>query len=328
MKAAKRRVLYFTGGLVATLLLLVLAPPLWMPWLLATIAPRYGVNYRAYQREGSSRFVLQSVPYTNKNVVISAERVRLLLPTVWEWRALRSENSEPFAEATDWRVTVLPSENSTNKSELSTYTIFQEVTGTMRGLQRWIPTAHATNGALLLGTERFVVATLQWKTGSVAAVIAPARVGNPFQLEAMATTDGILIAMARYAPLDVTANVRFSASGNQLLGNVTVDVLTNRVTALASFDRNNTLPESLMVECRAFRFAGAQLKLDDYADIHGKLSFAWLTNSFSADLQAFGTPVTNSDFPPLDVSVHSSGDLTHIDITQFRARILEVPPSR
>src|SRR4051812_18126594 len=111
MKAVKRRVLYFTGGFVASFLAFVFALPLWMPWLLAAVAPRYGVNYRAYKREGSSRFLLESVAYTNRNVAVSAQRVRLLLPTAWVWRKVRSDHSEAFAEATDWRVTVPLSEN-------------------------------------------------------------------------------------------------------------------------------------------------------------------------------------------------------------------------
>ena len=322
MKAGKRRLLYFIGGFFAVMLVIVLALPLWMPWLLGVLAPRYGVTYQTYHRKGASRFVLDSVGYTNGSVIFSARRVELALPTVWTWRVVRSDASATFVEIEDWQLRVVSTNRTTaDAPSKSTRDIVTDIASIMRRLERWVPEASLTNGIAIVANERLAVPVLHWKKGDLSVAVASSRLPAPIALQVGAPVGNALAATATYEPLQLFADVRLNTSSNRLSGNATVDVLTNRLTVTATFDRNSTVPEVLLVDSPSFRVAGSQLKLNDYTDVGGKLAFAWFTNAFSASVDVSGTAKPGSALPPINLTLRADGDLRQIAIRQFAANI-------
>src|SRR3954462_15799235 len=121
MRSKRQKVVRRVAGVLAAGLLLLLAMPLWFPWLVAPGAKKAGLYYGEYARAGYSRFVLRSVAYTNRGVRFSANRVEAAIPTVWAMTLLRS-GSVSYMQATDWTLVVTPSTNRPGHSTTSVYT--------------------------------------------------------------------------------------------------------------------------------------------------------------------------------------------------------------
>src|SRR5262245_47433443 len=106
----RQRIIIRTLGLtLGGLVLLLIALPLWFPWILRPVAARYGATFSRYQRQGYGRFTVQDVTFTNKHVRVQAGRVDAPVPSVWLWRIQRSKLSRPLVEVRDWQVITLPS---------------------------------------------------------------------------------------------------------------------------------------------------------------------------------------------------------------------------
>src|SRR5712671_3284374 len=99
MKSTPRKVLLWLSAVIASVLILVVAMPLWFPWLLRPAGRKAGLHYQSYVREGYSRFNLGAVSYTNAHVHATARQIRLFVPSIWAWHHFRCDKSLRYAEA-------------------------------------------------------------------------------------------------------------------------------------------------------------------------------------------------------------------------------------
>src|SRR6266404_9220504 len=98
-KARVKTIILLTAALIGLVTALLLAMPLWFPWLLGPAGKHYGLRYARYIREGYSRFALESVVYTNRNVRVQAARIEGFTPGVWVWKHLRNDTRSTYARA-------------------------------------------------------------------------------------------------------------------------------------------------------------------------------------------------------------------------------------
>jgi hypothetical protein len=98
----KRQILRVLGIVFGGLLLLVLALPLWLPWVLHPLAQRFGIHYAKYERTGYARFALVDVTWSSSGTQFRAGRVEAFVPTVWLWQ--RSFGREPttYVRGANW----------------------------------------------------------------------------------------------------------------------------------------------------------------------------------------------------------------------------------
>jgi len=78
----QRRVLLGLGIFLAAVAVLLVALPLWLPWLMRPIAARNGARYAHYERVGYRRFAVEGVVFTNDAIRFRAERLEGLVPSV------------------------------------------------------------------------------------------------------------------------------------------------------------------------------------------------------------------------------------------------------
>src|SRR5688572_22378471 len=98
----RRKTLRFLAFIFLGLLLLLIALPLWFPWVLKPAAKTFGAGYASYEREGYARFRLSGVTFTNEAAIVHAGNVAAFVPTAWLWRMVSSSKSEPFARVSSW----------------------------------------------------------------------------------------------------------------------------------------------------------------------------------------------------------------------------------
>src|SRR5437660_368174 len=84
----QRKLLRGLAVMLAALLALWGAMPLWLPWVLGPVAKIWGARYSSYEREGYRRFAVEQVTFTNRSGRFRAERIEALVPSVWLWRLL------------------------------------------------------------------------------------------------------------------------------------------------------------------------------------------------------------------------------------------------
>src|ERR1041385_3369350 len=79
----RRRILRVLLALMLGLIVLVLALPVWFPWLLRPIARAWGVQYSTYERTGYGRFRVSNVVAPVGTGELRARRVESNVPTGW-----------------------------------------------------------------------------------------------------------------------------------------------------------------------------------------------------------------------------------------------------
>src|SRR6185295_16359000 len=94
VRRRRKKVVRILLWLVLTLLVLVVALPLWFPWVLRPIAKRWGASYAQYHRTGYGRFELTSVSFTNKDGSFHAGRIEAAVPSAWLWRHWFNANAQ------------------------------------------------------------------------------------------------------------------------------------------------------------------------------------------------------------------------------------------
>src|SRR5262245_54946203 len=118
----KRKLLMALGLMVAGLLLIWFAAPLWFPALRRRFAVSQGIHFARYEHVGYRRFALHEVTYTDPTIRVRADRLEAFVPTVWLWRWAigRRDVGPPFASVSGWRVEFLSSSQTTTSSVYST----------------------------------------------------------------------------------------------------------------------------------------------------------------------------------------------------------------
>src|ERR1044071_618130 len=107
--ARKKRWFRMFGVGCLALAVVVLALPVWFPWLLRPVLARFGVAFVSYERIGYTRFALTQVRGEFPGARFSGERVEGFLPPRWLWRRYASSPGEDaFLTVAGWRIDVEP----------------------------------------------------------------------------------------------------------------------------------------------------------------------------------------------------------------------------
>ena len=178
LSRAKRRTLLGIGVVVLAVVLIIVALPVWLPWVFG--------GYQRYERKGYSRFVVHGFGYTNSETAFRAGRIEALVPTVWLWNLWNGRTQQPYVRVEAWELQTGREEGQPNEA-------MQERGGPGRApdasgvsheahnigqiltiLRRWLPNAVALNGKLQIDRTPIEVRQANWAAGRLRAdVIEP-----------------------------------------------------------------------------------------------------------------------------------------------------------
>ncbi|HEY9510441.1 MAG TPA: hypothetical protein VIV82_11325, partial [Verrucomicrobiae bacterium] len=152
------------------LLALIVAMPLWLPWLLRPIAKSAGLSYANYERDGYSRFRLTRVSLPTKGGTFTAGQINGFVPTAWLWNLVNHETNRAFVEFHSWQFAAQKKTGSKSQHATSVYTNIVALQKTFAQLRGWVPNAFLTNGTIDLN-ERVAVSipNARWINGELSA---------------------------------------------------------------------------------------------------------------------------------------------------------------
>src|SRR6266536_2763294 len=105
----KKRWLKLIGFGFLGIAVIVLALPVWFPWVFRPVLARWGIRFEGFERVGYTRFALTNVRGDFQNTRFQAERIVGLLPPQWVWRRYSRSSSELlFLTAARWSVHIEP----------------------------------------------------------------------------------------------------------------------------------------------------------------------------------------------------------------------------
>lgn len=307
-----RKVLLVIGFTAAGLLSLVLALPLWFPWVLRPLASSQGVHYGQYQREGYARFSLRDVSLTTSGLRFHAARLDALVPSAWLWRkAIGPANPKTFLSIADWRLETLASAAS---SQTSVSAEFQTASELLTWLRRSVPAAALSNGTLQVETRSILIPTVLWQNGFLrAGVELPSR-GERLALDAN-LGNGTPFALQVHSPsLRLDASIALATNSLGLSVQASGLWWSNHIQLAAQFGRTGTLPESASLRAADFHLPGKAVDMP-YQELEGSLSGTWQRGEFAFDLNANGRPgEAQTNVPPFKLELRASGDTNAVAV--------------
>lgn len=310
-----RRVLFVLGAVVALLLVLLLALPVWFPWFLRQAAPSYGLKYAGYDRVGYSRFVLSDVTFTNQGTVLKAGRLEGFVPSAWLWNLYVAKEKGAFAQVKDWHLSVRPAaEPAATRGEPSIYEQYRKIERTLNQVHRWLPKAVLERGTLVAGGQTLEVPRALWKENGFSG-----EVGAPqYQLQGEVTSrlqpGGERLVEVRSDAAHLASRIMIREQPDGLLIQSTNSWRANPILGEARFGREGVLPLKASVAATGFRLPADLLQLQGYQAVTGNLSLQWITNQFFVDLAAHATPTNAVELPPVDLKLAGSGNMDYATV--------------
>lgn len=302
----RRKILIFTGGGAAGLLLVVLALPLWFPWVLRPLLRHYGASFARYERNGYARFTVYSFNYTNASERIHADRVAALIPTVWGWRLKWGPASEtqPFLQIRDWSYQSLAS----SKPRAAVSAEFAALTGELRQLSWWLPVGVMSNGVVRVQTNAVTVPFVRLRHGILSGQLSPpAPVPTlKFSAEVARLPYQVLLSSAE---MKLDASVLADTNSLGLTLQSTGSWWSNRIECQAQFGPTGQWPQQASLKAAKVRLPAEALGLRPYGELTGGVTGVWDHAEFSLALHASAHPeVGRTHLPPLHLELKARGD--------------------
>ena len=145
----RRRWLWAAGIVLMTLGALVVAMPVWLPWVLKPVANRLGIHYQQLEREGYTRFGIRNLVFTNATIRLEVRRGKALTPIPWLWRRFKSQTEVPYAQVGGWKLSISESNRKRpSRGPRSVYTNYYNIERVVEIVQEWVPKAVLTDGVV------------------------------------------------------------------------------------------------------------------------------------------------------------------------------------
>lgn len=319
----RRKFLWVLLSVVLLLVLVIAAVPLWFPWVLPTIAKRFGASYAHYQRVGYERFKVSGFELTNSSGQIHAGEATAFVPTVWLWKHFTTATGEPFLIVDSWKYELNTNKPSRSNAPFSVRTEFDNLNRLSATLRNWMPTAALTNGTILIPRWPLQIPQAVWENAKLTArisfsneqpfvVTAAVEQTNQWKLNADSETQefhSTTTIVDRDGKLDVTG---------------TAEWMTNHIELAAEFPGHGFIPDTASLRADSFDVPAHLLGLKQYEDVSGAFRADCQTNHFVTHLTARAVP-ESTNLPPLEIELGASGDTNaaHLDIAKISSPALQ-----
>jgi translocation and assembly module TamB len=314
----KRRILLGLGIFLAGIVVLLVALPLWLPWIMRPIAAKNGARYARFERVGYRRFAVEGLVFTNDAIKLRAQRLEGLVPSVWYWRIISSSTKQQnaFVRVSGWELDIPPSTatklsqtTKTNQGTASVHTIVHEVADVLQHVKHWIPAATLSNGTLRIESTVLQVPNVDWSQGK-----AQGQVEWPEKQQRATVVANLTNLPSWQANIDseglrLKGVVDFSAHTNMDIVQSTWLWWSNQVELKAQFGRNGVLPETAVVRAPQIRVPAELVRLPGYEEITGSVAGKWEKSQYTVDASAKAAPLrAETNLPPVNAELHGRGD--------------------
>jgi translocation and assembly module TamB len=291
---------------------IVLALPVWFPWVLRPALARFGVRFDAYERVGYTRFALTNVSGQFGDARFISKRILGFLPPRWLWRHYASgSDEEPFLTVMAWKLEIQPGEKPQRTgSPDSAFALAETINDKLPAWRTWLPRAQMTDGKIQVGSNEASVATVEWHRGKLSAKGELSKLRDLFVLHCdfSGTPPYRLSIDAKLSGL--TNRLELTRATDQWRATGELDWQSNRVALAAGFGRSGWWPERASLTSTNFRVPSKLLPLTGYHDLNGRFVLEWVNGRYHLEASARAMPkVADPAFaPPLELSLLARGD--------------------
>ena len=303
-------------GFFVALILLLLASPLWFPWLLKPVANRYGADFAHFERRGYDRLILEDVSYAKGETKIHADKVELYQPLVWLWlHQTKGHATSKHVIVNRWLLEISPSKKPTKKKS-SPIPVFEQIEKLTPSLKSWLPAATLSNGIVRVGTNDIHIGSAEWKNGVLQSDFTPTKFDKSAQCELnLSQADQIDLSL-KVPALETETKLHLKKETQGLRIDGDLFWKTNRAALSADFDAEHILPVSANVESTSLRIPARQVRITNYNDLEISFIANWNGTNFLVNLRASAEPQKNS-YPPIKAVVRAHGDTNAIRFETF-----------
>src|ERR1043166_7794062 len=323
--ARKKRWFKMFGVGCVALAVVVLALPVWFPWLLRPVLARFGVAFVSYERIGYTRFALTQVRGDFPGARFSGERVEGFLPPRWLWRRYASSPGEDaFLTVAGWRIDVEPGRGvrrgGSSGAPDSTFAVIEEIGRALPAVRAWIPVTHWTDGRIAWGSNPVLIAQSDWRGGRLTTRLRSLNPPETILFDgdfSEGPGNGIGFEAESFG---MTGRIRLSRGSDLWQGAGELKWEGNRVELEAVFGSKGWWPKKAGLKSDHFRVPARLVALDGYEDPTGSFELEWRDEHFKLQASARATPrVTQTAlFPPLDMTLIARGDPRSVTLDKFR----------
>ena len=321
-RSRKKRLSKILGLPCLFVVAVVLALPVWFPWLLRPVLARFGVGFDSYERVGYTRFALTNVRAQFGNVRFNSKRIVAFLPPRWLWqRYSKDSDEEHFLTVTDWLVQIQPGRmpQQTESSD-SAFAVAEQIYGKLPAWRTWLPKAQLTDGQIQVGSNEVRVAAVEWQHGKLTAAGQSPKLQESFVMSSdfSGTSPYSLSIGAKSSGL--TTRLWLTRETDQWRVAGELKWQSNRVELDAAFSRSGWWPERASLKSDHFRMPAKLLPLVGYDDPSGGFVLDWVDGHYHLEASARATPqAADLAFsPPLELSLRARGDLDSVVLEKLR----------
>jgi translocation and assembly module TamB len=176
-------------------------------------------------------------------------------------------------------------------------------------VQRWLPVATLSNGALRIQSTVLKVSNLDWSQGNIQGEIEWPEKQQTARVTANLTNLPSWQAKVDSDSLHLQAALDFTARTNEAILQSTWLWWSNQIELRAQFGRDGALPETAVLRAQKFRLPAELARLPGYEDVIGSIAAKWEQGQFAVDVNAQAQPLSGeTNLPPVNLDLHGRGD--------------------
>lgn len=318
-KGKRRKILRFIAIGLLALIVLVVALPLWLPWVLRPGLTRFGIQYDSYDRQGYSRFAVEGISGQWGGTKLKVERVAGALPFVW-WRqgeAART-NETPLLRIVGVELAFGGKTSGSDSNQPGSFhRVMTQVMQTTEMLKRTLPTTELTNARVVLGTNAVEISYAKWRAGRLNAVLDAPKSEGEVQVQWDVSATNVMQLTADWAAFNTSlkAQVVQEQAGWQFSG--AAHWRTNEVTFHGQFPTNGWWPTSALLNTTNFCLPAHQLRVRGYDTLMASVEVRVVPHRVQLDARGVADPsdaFALSGFPTAEFELAAMGDTNGVTV--------------
>lgn len=311
-KKRSRRWLKRIGLSGLALIGLLVAMPVWLPWVVVPILKGQGVSVAAYDRQGVGYLGLNALSYSNESTSVEIGRLTVQLPHVWLMdRFARSpKNRTAQFEIWDWNVILLSSGDPDAPSTNSLHEVLDVSTHSLNLIRPWVRHIRANGGHLEFQDLAVEIPQI---------TITDAELRAQFSSSNLTTGAEVVLGIERSNAFRLNVVLPDRALTNELVlrrdatnwqfGGA-VNWKNNDVELGGAFSEKGWLPESAAVSGTNWIVAADTVGLDGYQALSGSFLAGWTNGHYEFQINGEALPAVDSPLIPDSISIDVVGQGT------------------
>lgn len=298
--------------MVLLLVALLLAMPVWFPWVVVPVLERADVSVETFDRRGSGFLELNALSYSNKSVSVNLDQLTVQLPHRWllDRFGKSPKNGAPQLEVAGWDVHLQSSSDTNSTSTNSLHRVLDLSKDTLNLLRPWIRQLQADNGRVTFQSVVVEVSQIAIADDQLTARLSSSNLTTGAELViGFDQTDAFrLAAVLPDRGLTNELSLRRGATAWSFDGEV--GWLNNVVGFDGAFGENGWLPSSTMVSGTNWVVAADSIGLEGYASLTGSFGAGWTNGHYQFLVDGEALPAIDNPLIPDSIRIDAAGQGT------------------